>query len=254
MKAGLLLCSLVAGTGMTVPVAYPHQLSLHPHNHCGHSQELHTPKPRRQRTVSPRKQFCVSSAFIVPGPALQSQHRHPVWHSPFDTAGYPSPQADQGCRRYFSSFFDSSTSEAGVFLGHEGVLQALQRMRKRMRMSNAMTQLKEIATIAPVERAAPMATVLQESARPTARSHAWDARAVIERAASTCWHWQRTKGTAEVLVVGWGWDQAGSKTVSPHQFGHSQLCPRLRHTTGKLLLSFPTSGSAVRRQGSLFSL
>lgn len=80
----------------------------------------------------------------------------------------------------------------------------MQRMRKRMRMSNAMTQLKEIATIAPVERAAAMATAPQESAGPTARSHAWDARAATERAASTCWHWQGTRGTAVVLVVGWG--------------------------------------------------
>lgn len=147
------------------------------------------------------------------------------------------PQADQGCSKYFSSFLDSSTS--GVFLGHEGVLQALQRMRKRMRMRNAMTQLKEIATIAPVERAAAMATVLQELAGPTAWSHAWDARAVIERAASTCWHWQGTKGTAVVLAVGWGWGQAGSRTVSPCQFGHSQLCPGLHHTTREAFSGFP---------------
>lgn len=197
---------------------------------------------------SPGEQFGVPSAFIVPGPPLQSQHRHPVWHNSFGTAGYPSSQADQGCSRYFSSFLDSSTSEAGVFLGHEGVLQALQRMRKRMRMSNAMTQLKEIATIAPVERAAPMAAVPQESAGPTARSHAWDARAVMERAASTCRHRRGTKGTAVVLAVGWGWGQAGSRTVSPRQLGHSQLCPGLHHTTGKLSLGFPSSGRAVRAQ------
>lgn len=156
---------------------------------------------------SPCKQLGVPSAFIVPGPALKLQHKHPVWHNSFGTAGYPSSQADQGCSRYFSSFLDSSTSEAGVFLGHEGVLQALQRMRKRIRMSNAMTQLKEIATIAPVERAAAMATVPQESVGPTARSHTWDAGAVIEHAASTCWHWQGTKGT----VWCWRWDGDGAR-------------------------------------------
>lgn len=195
------------------------------------------------------EQFGVPSAFIVPGPALQSQHRHPDWHNSLGTPGNPRPQADQGCSRYFSSFLDSSTSEAGVFLGHEGVLQALQRMRKRMRMSKAMTQLKEIATIAPVERAAAMAAVPQESG-PTARSHSWNVRAVIEPAASTCWHWQGTKGTA----VGWGRGQAGSRTVSPHRFRCSQLCPGLHHNTGKLSLGFPSSGRALRTQGSLFSL
>lgn len=37
---------------------------------------------------SPCKQLGVPSAFIVPGPALKSQHRHPVWHNSF---GYLSP-------------------------------------------------------------------------------------------------------------------------------------------------------------------
>lgn len=159
----------------------------------------------------PCKQLGVPSAFIVPGPALESQHRLPVWHSSSSTpARYPRPQADQGCSRYFSSFLDSSTSEAGVFLGHEGVLQALQRMRKRMRMSSAMTQLKEIATMAPVERAAAMATVLRGWAGPTARSHARDAGAVMEHAASTCWHWQGTRGTAVVLR----WDGDGARSAA----------------------------------------
>lgn len=53
LKAELLLCSLAAGTGVAVPVAYPHHLSLYPHHHRGHSQELHTPKPQRQTTVPP---------------------------------------------------------------------------------------------------------------------------------------------------------------------------------------------------------
>lgn len=106
-----------------------------------------------------------------------------------------------------------------------------------MRMRNAMTQLKEIATIAPVERAAAMATVPQELAGPTAWSHTWDARAVLERAASTCWHWQGTKGMAVVLAVGWG--QASSRTVSPCQFSHSQLRPGLHHTTREAFSGFP---------------
>lgn len=187
MKAELLLCSLAAGTGMTVPV-YPHQLSLYPRHHCGHSQELHTPKPQSQRTVPPVT--APASSWVSPQLSsclVQHSSRSTGIQSgttPLDTC----LQADQGCSRYFSSFLDSSTSEAGVFLGHEGVLQALQRMRKRMRMSNAMTQLKEIATIAPVERAAAMATVPQEAVGPTARSHTWDAGAAIERAACTCWH------------------------------------------------------------------
>lgn len=130
----------------------------------------------------------VPSALITPSPALQSHHRHPGWRNSFGTARYPSLQASQGCSRYFSSFLDSSASEAGLFLGHEGVLQALQRMRKRMRMSSAMTQLKEIATIAPVERAAPIATVLREKAGPAARLHTWGTRAALECAASTHRH------------------------------------------------------------------
>ena len=156
--------------------------------------------------------------------ALQSQCRHPGWHNCFGTAGYRSPQAAQGCSRYFSSFLASSTSEAGLFLGHEGVLQALQRMRKRMRMSNAMTQLKEIATTAPVERAAPIATVPLEKAGPAARPHTWDARAAIECAASTRRHWQGTKGTAAVLAVGWGWGEAGSRTASPRHGLAARSC------------------------------
>lgn len=239
------------------PCSISHQLSLYPHHHCGHSQERHTPKPQRQRTVLPIT--APVSSWVSPQLSLclvQHSSRSTGIQSgnSFDTAGYPSPQADQGCSRYFSSFLDSSTSEAGVFLGHEGVLQALQRMRKRMRMSNTMTQLKEIATIAPVERVAAMATVPQESAGPTARSHAWNARAAMECAASTYWHWLGTKGMAMVLAVGLGWGQAGSRTVSPHQFGRSLLCPRLHHTTGKLSLSCPCSGRAVRTQGSLLCL
>lgn len=161
------------------------------------------------------EQLGVPSALTLPHPPPQSQQRHPRWRDSFSTARYPSSQAAQGCSRYFSSFLASSASEAGLFLGHEGVLQALQRMRKRMRMSNAMTQLKEIATTAPVERAAPIATVPWEEAGPTARPHAWDASAAIGRAASTHWHWQGTKGTAAALAAGQGWGQAGSRTVSP---------------------------------------
>lgn len=104
----------------------------------------------------------------------------------------PSPRA-QGCRRYFSSFLASSASDAGLFLGHDGVLQALQRMWKRMRMSRAMMQLKEMATTAPVERAVPIAAAPREEAEPPARD-----------AASARWHWRGTEETAAVLAAGGG--------------------------------------------------
>lgn len=172
----------------------------------------------------PCEQLSIPSALILPGPAPQSQRRHPGWCDSFSTAGYPDPQAAQGCSRYFSSFFASSASEAGLFLGHEGVLQALQRMRKRMRMSNAMTQLKEIATTAPVERAAPIATVPQEKGGPAARPHAQDASAVIERAASTRQHWQGTKGMVAVLAMGWGWGQVGSGMASSRHSLAARSC------------------------------
>lgn len=110
----------------------------------------------------------------------------------------------------------------------------MQRMRKRMRMSNAMTQLKEIATTAPVERAAPIATVPWEKAGPAAQLHAWDASAAIECAAFTHWHWQGTKGTVGVLAVRWGWGQARQLDgVALSQFGRSQLCPELHRSAGK---------------------
>lgn len=71
------------------------------------------------------------------------------------------PTEAQGCSRYFSSFFVSSAS--GLLRGQEGVLQALHRIRKRMRISKAMTQLKEMATTAPVDSSEPMAAARGQS-------------------------------------------------------------------------------------------
>lgn len=62
------------------------------------------------------------------------------------------------------------------------------------------------------------------------------------------------KGDGRGAAVGRGWGQVGSRTVSPRHFGRSTLCPGLHHTTGKLSLSFPSSGRAVKTQGSLFCL
>lgn len=112
-----------------------------------------------------------------------------------------------------------------------------------MRMSNAMMQLKEIATIAPVERAAAMATVLQESVGPTARSQAWDA--LSDRACSLyllalAGDKGDRRGAGSGMEMGPGQQQ---DSVTPS--GHSQLCPGLHHTTTEAFSAFP-----FRRQGS----
>ncbi|KAG9462565.1 hypothetical protein GDO78_013855 [Eleutherodactylus coqui] len=76
--------------------------------------------------------------------------------------GHPTGEAllqvteNQGCKRYFSSFPFSESGD-GLELGQEGVWHALHRMRKRMRISNAITQLKEMATTAPVDKPEPIA-------------------------------------------------------------------------------------------------
>lgn len=141
----------------------------------------------------PSRLLSITAAIRTPGPRVR---RAPLGvtvpaHSSASPP-LPSPRA-QGCRRYFSSFLVSSASDAGLFLGHDGVLQALQRMWKRMRMSRAMMQLKEMATTAPVERAVPIAAAPRDEAEPPARD-----------AASARWHWRGTEGTAAVLAAGGG--------------------------------------------------
>lgn len=103
-----------------------------------------------------------------------------------------------------------------------------------MRMSNTITQLKEIATTAPVERAAPMAAVPQGKVEPTAQPHTWDTSAAIEHAASTCWHWQGTEGMAVVLVMEWSWGQAGSRTASPCHCLATRNCPGFAAPLGRV--------------------
>lgn len=61
-----------------------------------------------------------------------------------------------GCRRYFSSFLFSDSDE-GLELGQEGVWQALHKMRNNIRISKAITQLKEMATTAPIDSLEPIA-------------------------------------------------------------------------------------------------
>ncbi|MEE6507973.1 hypothetical protein FKM82_017876 [Ascaphus truei] len=61
----------------------------------------------------------------------------------------------QGCSKYFSSFFCSASDE-GLELGQDGVLQALHSMINKIRISSAMTQLKEMATTAPVDSPEPI--------------------------------------------------------------------------------------------------
>lgn len=62
-----------------------------------------------------------------------------------------------------------------------------------MRMSKAMMQLKEIATTAPVERAAPIAAAPWGGVGPPARPRTWDAGTACTRG-----HWRGTAGTGRL--------------------------------------------------------